>query len=197
MTEGEFFLPRKKERVALKRRYQIEQQRAVQQFRRLAAEHNPKIQMMLPLALAAKCVLRITKVLSLRRYLLQFPGIFLYTDVMTVARRSPFGVLFIYQDRTTQADIKDIYTGVVIIVARTLKSSRAALGDRSCGSALTDNGFEKSSLAKNLGIGDVQGYLRTNPSTYTLVASPSSLPRASLDYRHGKPHAAGELQPRS
>lgn len=34
----------------MKRRYQIEQQRAVQQFRRLASEQNPKIQMILPLA---------------------------------------------------------------------------------------------------------------------------------------------------
>ena len=34
----------------MKRRYQIEQQRAVQQFRRIATEHNPNIQMILPLA---------------------------------------------------------------------------------------------------------------------------------------------------
>ena len=34
----------------MKRRYQIEQQRAVQQFRRLATEQNPNIQMILPLA---------------------------------------------------------------------------------------------------------------------------------------------------
>ena len=34
----------------MKRRYQIERQRAVQQFRRLAAEHNPNVQMLLPLA---------------------------------------------------------------------------------------------------------------------------------------------------
>ena len=34
----------------MKKRYQIEQQRAVRQFHRLAAEHNPNIQMMLPLA---------------------------------------------------------------------------------------------------------------------------------------------------
>ena len=34
----------------MKKRYQIEQQRAVQQFRRLATEENPNIQMMLPLA---------------------------------------------------------------------------------------------------------------------------------------------------
>jgi len=34
----------------MKRRYQIEQQRAVQQFRRLATEQNPNIQMVLPLA---------------------------------------------------------------------------------------------------------------------------------------------------
>jgi transposase-like protein len=33
----------------MKRRYQIEQQRAVQQFRRLATEQNPNIQMVLPL----------------------------------------------------------------------------------------------------------------------------------------------------
>ena len=34
----------------MKKQYQIEQQRAVQQFRRLATEQNPNIQMMLPLA---------------------------------------------------------------------------------------------------------------------------------------------------
>ena len=34
----------------MKKRYQIEQQRAVQQFRKLAAEQNPNIQMILPLA---------------------------------------------------------------------------------------------------------------------------------------------------
>jgi hypothetical protein len=34
----------------MKRRYQIEQQRAVQQFRRLATGQNPNIQMVLPLA---------------------------------------------------------------------------------------------------------------------------------------------------
>ena len=34
----------------MKRQYQIEQQRAVQQFRRLANEQNPNIQMVLPLA---------------------------------------------------------------------------------------------------------------------------------------------------
>src|SRR5438132_5441411 len=34
----------------MKRRYQIEQQRAVQQFRRFATEQNPNIQMVLPLA---------------------------------------------------------------------------------------------------------------------------------------------------
>ena len=34
----------------MKKRYQIEQQRAVQQFRRLASEQNPNIQMVLPLA---------------------------------------------------------------------------------------------------------------------------------------------------
>jgi putative transposase len=34
----------------MKRRYQIDQQRAVQQFRRLATEQNPNIQMILPLA---------------------------------------------------------------------------------------------------------------------------------------------------
>src|SRR5450755_3264350 len=34
----------------MKRQYQIEQQRAVQQFRRLATEQNPAIQMVLPLA---------------------------------------------------------------------------------------------------------------------------------------------------
>jgi hypothetical protein len=34
----------------LKKQYQIEQQRAVQQFRRIATEQNPSIQMILPLA---------------------------------------------------------------------------------------------------------------------------------------------------
>src|ERR1700677_2280119 len=34
----------------MKRQYQIEQQRAVQQFRRIATEQNPNIQMILPLA---------------------------------------------------------------------------------------------------------------------------------------------------
>src|SRR5580704_16502640 len=34
----------------MKRQYQIEQQRAVQQFRRIADEQNPNIQMILPLA---------------------------------------------------------------------------------------------------------------------------------------------------
>ena len=34
----------------MKKRYQIEQQRAVQQFRRLATEQNPTVQMMLPMA---------------------------------------------------------------------------------------------------------------------------------------------------
>ncbi len=34
----------------MKKRYQIEQQRAVQQFRRLATEENPNVQMILPLA---------------------------------------------------------------------------------------------------------------------------------------------------
>ena len=34
----------------MKRQYQIDQQRAVQQFRRIATEQNPNIQMILPLA---------------------------------------------------------------------------------------------------------------------------------------------------
>ena len=34
----------------MKRRYQIEQQRAVQQFRQLASEENPNIQMIFPMA---------------------------------------------------------------------------------------------------------------------------------------------------
>src|SRR5260370_3759832 len=34
----------------MKKQYQIEKQRAVQQFRRLATEENPNIQMVLPLA---------------------------------------------------------------------------------------------------------------------------------------------------
>src|SRR5881396_588327 len=41
---------KKKERVAMKRRYQIDQQRAVQQFRQLAREENPSIQMIFPMA---------------------------------------------------------------------------------------------------------------------------------------------------
>src|SRR5713226_3375609 len=44
------FSAKKKERVAMKRRYQIDKQRAVQQFRRIATEQNPNIQMILPLA---------------------------------------------------------------------------------------------------------------------------------------------------
>jgi putative transposase len=44
------FFCQEKGESRLKKRYQIEQQRAVQQFRRLAAEHNPNVQMMLPLA---------------------------------------------------------------------------------------------------------------------------------------------------
>src|SRR5206468_1169992 len=35
---------------AMKKQYQIDKQRAVQQFRRLATEENPNIQMILPLA---------------------------------------------------------------------------------------------------------------------------------------------------
>ena len=34
----------------MKKRYQIEQQRAVQQFRRLATEENPNVQIILPMA---------------------------------------------------------------------------------------------------------------------------------------------------
>ena len=34
----------------MKKRYQFEQHRAVQQFRKLAAEQNPNIQMILPMA---------------------------------------------------------------------------------------------------------------------------------------------------
>jgi hypothetical protein len=48
MTEGSFSAE-KKERVAMKRRYQIEQQRAVQEFRRLAREENPNLQMIFPM----------------------------------------------------------------------------------------------------------------------------------------------------
>src|ERR1700675_1066433 len=44
-----FFLPRKKERVAMKKRYQIDQQRAVQEFRQLAREENPNLQMIFPM----------------------------------------------------------------------------------------------------------------------------------------------------
>jgi hypothetical protein len=49
MTEGSFSA-KKKERVAMKRRYQIDPQRAVQQFRQLAREENPSIQMIFPMA---------------------------------------------------------------------------------------------------------------------------------------------------
>src|SRR5437899_7141477 len=49
MTEGSFSA-KKKERVAMKRRYQIDQQRSVQQFRQLAREQNPNIQMIFPMA---------------------------------------------------------------------------------------------------------------------------------------------------
>src|SRR5271157_1013182 len=49
MTEGSFSA-KKKERVAMRRRYQIDQQRAVQQFRQLAREENPSIQMIFPMA---------------------------------------------------------------------------------------------------------------------------------------------------
>ena len=34
----------------MKKRYQIDQQRAVPQFRRIATEQNPNIQMILPMA---------------------------------------------------------------------------------------------------------------------------------------------------
>ena len=49
MTEGSFSA-KKKERVAIQRRYQIDQQRAVQQFRQMAREENPNIQMIVPMA---------------------------------------------------------------------------------------------------------------------------------------------------
>jgi len=48
MTEGSFSA-KKKERVAMKKRYQINQQRAVQEFRQLAREENPNLQMIFPL----------------------------------------------------------------------------------------------------------------------------------------------------
>jgi hypothetical protein len=38
-----------KGKTRLKKRYQIEQQRAVEQFRRIAIEQNPNIQLILPL----------------------------------------------------------------------------------------------------------------------------------------------------
>ena len=44
------FSAKKKGESRLKKQYQIEQQRAVQQFRRIATEQNPNIQMILPLA---------------------------------------------------------------------------------------------------------------------------------------------------
>ena len=39
----------------MKRRYQIEQQRAVNEFRQLATEQNPNIQMVLPMARLSAC----------------------------------------------------------------------------------------------------------------------------------------------
>src|ERR1035437_5946922 len=48
MTEGSFSA-KKKERVAMKKRYQIDQQRAVQEFRQLAREENPNLQMIFPM----------------------------------------------------------------------------------------------------------------------------------------------------
>src|ERR1700687_2541350 len=48
MTEGSFSA-KKKERVAMKKRYQINQQRAVQEFRQLAREQNPNLQMIFPM----------------------------------------------------------------------------------------------------------------------------------------------------
>src|ERR1017187_3012337 len=44
-----FSAKKKKERVAMKKRYQIDQQRAVQEFRQLAREENPNLQMILPM----------------------------------------------------------------------------------------------------------------------------------------------------
>jgi hypothetical protein len=49
VAEGSFFCQEKGE-SRLKKRYQIEQQRAVQQFLRIATENNPNVQMVLPLA---------------------------------------------------------------------------------------------------------------------------------------------------
>jgi putative transposase len=49
MTEDSFSA-KKKERVAMKRPYQIDQQRAVQRFRQLAREENPAIPMVFPMA---------------------------------------------------------------------------------------------------------------------------------------------------
>src|SRR6202158_4672450 len=46
---GGFFCQEKKERVAMKKRYQIDQQRAVQEFRQLAREENPNLQMIFPM----------------------------------------------------------------------------------------------------------------------------------------------------
>jgi putative transposase len=48
MTEGSFSA-KKKERVAMKKRYQIDQQRAVQEFQQLAREENPNLQMIFPM----------------------------------------------------------------------------------------------------------------------------------------------------
>src|SRR6266852_8126616 len=44
------FLPRKKERVAMKKPYQIESQRAVKRLEEMAADGNPAVQLALPMA---------------------------------------------------------------------------------------------------------------------------------------------------
>jgi hypothetical protein len=49
LAEGRFFCQEKGE-SRYEEAYQIEKQRAVQQFRRIATEKNPTIQMILPLA---------------------------------------------------------------------------------------------------------------------------------------------------
>src|SRR5437763_17143953 len=46
----QFSLAEKKERVAMKKPYQIESQRAVKQFEEMAADGNPAVQMLLPMA---------------------------------------------------------------------------------------------------------------------------------------------------
>jgi hypothetical protein len=50
MSRGRVVSAKKKGESRLKKQYQIQQQRAVQPFRRIATEQNPNIQIILPLA---------------------------------------------------------------------------------------------------------------------------------------------------